>query len=93
MDVHEMSVAEARRRLAEVLDTVEGGDQVRITRRGRGVARVVSEQDYDVLVRGRPDIWVAIDGFRRDHRDDLPDDGWAADLRSSEAGRPGPFDD
>lgn len=87
-----MPISEVRRRLAEVLDAVDGGDQVLITRRGRGVARVISEHDYDLLVRGRADIWVAIDGFRQDLGEELVDDGWADDLRSSDPGRPAPFD-
>lgn len=89
-----MSMADVRRRLAEILDAVEGGDHVRITRRGRGVARLVSEREYDLLVHGRPDVWVAIDGFRRvqaDQGDELVDDGWADDVRSEEPGRDSPF--
>ena len=87
-------MADVRRRLAEVLDAVEGGEHVRITRRGRGVARLVSEREYDLLVPGRPDVWVALDGFRRSQADAgeaLVDDGWAEDVRSSDAGRDAPF--
>ena len=93
MVVHDVSVADLRRRLAEVLDTVEDGGEVRVTRRGKGVARVVSEATYDLLRRGRPDIFVAIDGFRSSRNSELTDDGWDNDLRDTSVGRPVAFED
>lgn len=39
--MHEVNVREARRRLASLLDAVEAGDQVVITRRGKQVARLM----------------------------------------------------
>ncbi|CAN5335364.1 hypothetical protein BH23ACT9_BH23ACT9_36870 [soil metagenome] len=82
-------MADARRRLAEVLDAVEGGTHVSITRRGRPVARLVPPDEYDLLVQGRPDVWVAIDGFRS--AQDLIQDGWDEGLRSADPGRDAPF--
>lgn len=39
--MHEVNVREARRQLASLLDAVEAGDQVVITRRGKQVARLM----------------------------------------------------
>lgn len=39
--MNEVNVREARRRLAALLDAVEAGEEVSITRRGKPVARLV----------------------------------------------------
>lgn len=82
-------MAEARRRFAELLDEVQAGGRVTITRRGRAVAQVLSAEAYDLLLRGRPDVWVAVDGYRGQAH--LEDDGWAEDLRDPDPGRGSPF--
>lgn len=41
-----VSVAEAKARLSAVLDTVQGGEDVVITKHGRPVARIVAEHDH-----------------------------------------------
>jgi prevent-host-death family protein len=43
------SVAEARTHLADILDEVEAGTAVQLTRRGRPVAVVLSSQQYQDL--------------------------------------------
>jgi prevent-host-death family protein len=45
------SVADARAHLPEILDQVEGGKEVELTRRGRPVAVVLSPQRYEALRR------------------------------------------
>lgn len=50
------SVAEARDQLAELLRQAEAGEAITIARRGKPVARLVSEQTYQRLtgqMRGR----------------------------------------
>jgi prevent-host-death family protein len=47
------SVADARARLSSILDDVEAGSEVRLTRRGRPVAVVLCPKKYDVLRSGR----------------------------------------
>lgn len=49
----EMSIAEAKSRFAELVHQAEAGQPVRITRRGRAVAVLVSEADYVRLNAGR----------------------------------------
>lgn len=43
------SVADARARLPDILDEVETGKEVHLTRRGRPVAVVISSHRYDTL--------------------------------------------
>ncbi len=43
------SVADARAHLPEILDDVEAGKDVQLTRRGRPVALVLSPQRYEAL--------------------------------------------
>ena len=49
----DMSIAEAKSRFAELVHQAESGHPVRITRRGRAVAVLVSEADYARLNAGR----------------------------------------
>ena len=43
------SVADARAHLPDILDDVEAGKDVQLTRRGRAVALVLSPRRYDML--------------------------------------------
>ena len=45
------SVADARAQLPDILDDVEAGKEVQLTRRGRPVAVVLSPQRYEALRR------------------------------------------
>lgn len=49
----DISIAEAKSRFAELVHQAERGQAVRITRRGRAVAVLVSEADYARLQTGR----------------------------------------
>jgi len=49
----DISIAEAKSRFAELVHQAERGEAVRITRRGRAVAVLVSEADYARLQTGR----------------------------------------
>jgi len=65
------SVAEARDRLASLIRRAEEGETVTVTRRGKPVARVLSEEAYRKLARRKRRIdWGAIQidtrGFRFD---------------------------
>jgi prevent-host-death family protein len=83
------SVAEARARLPTILDDVEAGEDVRLTRRGRPVAVVLSSEKYDALRSGRPGFADAYRAFVACH--DLSVVGIEADffesLRDGEPGR------
>jgi prevent-host-death family protein len=83
------SVASARARLAEIVDEVEAGQEVEITRRGKKVAVVLSAERFARLKGDRVAFAEAYENFRRDH--DLERDGvepsWAAELRDGSPGR------
>lgn len=55
------SLAHARAHLPEILDDVEAGKEVRLTRRGRPVAVVLSLLRYETLRRKR---WNFADAYR-----------------------------
>ncbi len=83
------SVADARRQLADILDAVQAGDEVRLTRRGRPVAVLVSPEQYDSLRNGRADFAASYQSYLENHSVkelDL-DDGYFRSLRNKGAGR------
>lgn len=85
----ELGVAEARRRFKEILDRVEAGETVEISRRGEIVAVVAppgpeqrrEETFVDWLLRWRAEAGV----------DDWPDDDPFANVRDPSPGPPPPW--
>lgn len=64
-DVRELSIADARNRLSALVHEVERGHPVCLTRRGRPVAVLLSLREYERLGARWPDLWEAIESFRR----------------------------
>ena len=62
------SVAEARAQLPSILDEVESGSNVELTRRGRAIAVVISVEEYERLRAERVDFKDAYDRFLKNHR-------------------------
>lgn len=62
------SVAEARAQLSSILDQVEAGSKVELTRRGRAVAVMVSMDEYDRLGVERSNFGDAYARFLQKHR-------------------------
>jgi prevent-host-death family protein len=63
------SITEARNHLASIVHDVEGGEPALLTRRGKAVAVLLSEAEYQRLRdRQVADLWHAIEVFRREHR-------------------------
>ncbi len=83
------SVASARAKLSEIVDEVEAGKEVEITRRGKKVAVVMSAARFARLKGDRVAFGTAYESFRREH--DLEQNGvepnWAAELRDTDPGR------
>lgn len=83
------SVASARAKLAEIVDEVESGKEVELTRRGKKVAVVVSAARYARLRGHRLAFMTAYATFRTQH--DLGEVGiepdWAERLRDRKVGR------
>jgi prevent-host-death family protein len=83
------SVADARAKLSEIVDDVEAGKEVELTRRGKKVAVVLSAARFARLTGDRVAFATAYENFRREH--DLEQDGvdpdWATELRDAAPGR------
>ena len=58
------SVAQARNSLAALVHEAETGQPVRITRRGKPAAVLISDGEYNRLARQRPGFWKALEIFR-----------------------------
>ena len=58
------SVAEARNHLAALVHEAEAGRPVRISRRGKPAAVLVSDHEYDRLARQHSGFWKALETFR-----------------------------
>jgi prevent-host-death family protein len=84
------SIASARAKLANIVDEVEAGSEVELTRRGKKVAVVMSAARYARLQGERAAFMTAYETFRATH--DLADAGigadWARGLRQKDVGRP-----
>lgn len=84
-----LSVAEARHQLPRVLHEIEEGGAVEITRRGKAVAVLMSTAEYQRLTEKKPDLWEALQEWRKtvdwDTLGDV-DEIWA-DVRDRSPGR------
>lgn len=62
------SIADAKNQLSGIVHDVEAGEPVKLTRRGKPVAVLMSEAEYERLTaKGKPDLWEAIQAFRLEH--------------------------
>lgn len=84
------TIADARAKLADIVDAVEAGSEVELTRRGKKVAVVMSAVKYARLRGERVAFMTAYQTFRAGH--DLAEAGldrsWARSLRQRDVGRP-----
>lgn len=78
------SIAEARNQFTAIVrDAEETNQPVKVTRRGRPVAVILSVEEYDKLLANQPerDFWRAYLEWREkwniDNQDIDPDDIWA----------------
>ena len=83
------AVAEARARLSDILDEVEAGGAVHLTRRGRAVAVVLSAAQYEALRGERSSFGDAYRVFAASHAMDGVDldTTYFASLRDRGPGR------
>jgi prevent-host-death family protein len=61
------SVADARAHLPDILDDVEAGKEIQLTRRGRAVAVVLSTERYEALRKKQADFRDAYRTFVNRH--------------------------
>lgn len=58
------SIAEARHDLAAIVHEAETNGPIQFTRRGKSVAVLLSQADYERLTLQRTDFWEAYEAFR-----------------------------
>jgi prevent-host-death family protein len=59
------SIAEAKNKLPSIIHSVEKGPSVKLTRRGRPVAILLSIQEYERLIQKKEGFWRAFKTFRK----------------------------
>ncbi len=64
----QVSVADAKNRLTRLIHEVEAGETIHVTRRGKPVAVIISEQAFELLQKGevKQNFWQAIREMRSD---------------------------
>lgn len=84
----QVSIAEARDTLPSLVRAVEQGHPVELTRRGKPVAVLVSNIEYQRLTSGSRDLWSAIETFRATHDlSDLDIEEVYSNIRDTSPGR------
>jgi len=87
------TIAGARAKLGDIVDEVEAGSDIELTRRGKKVAIVMSAARYARLQGERVAFMTAYETFRARH--DLSQAGversWSRGLRAKDVGRPVKF--
>jgi len=66
------SIAEARNNLARLVHAAEDGEPVRLTRRGRPVAVILSLAEYERLRAAGDGLWDRLQRFRDGLETDAP---------------------
>lgn len=72
--LEEVSIADAKNNLTKLVHRAELGEAVRITRRGKAVAVLISEAEYGHLApQAKKDPWQAIEDWRCTASPDWPE--------------------
>lgn len=61
----QFTISEAKNRLTAIVHAVEKGPSVRLTRRGRPVAVLLSIEEYEALNRRRVGFWESLTALRQ----------------------------
>lgn len=67
MDMKEYSIAAARDRLPALVHLAERGSPIRLVRRGRPVAVLISAREYERISARRQNFFEAVEEYRRRH--------------------------
>jgi prevent-host-death family protein len=59
------TIAEAKNRLPSIVHCVEKGPSVKLTRRGRPVAVLISIEEYERLHRQKGNLWASLQLVRK----------------------------
>jgi antitoxin Phd len=66
----QFSIVEAKNRLPSIIHYVEKGPYIKLTRRGKPVAVLLSIQEYERLSHRYSGFWDALTGFRQNIKDE-----------------------
>ena len=66
----QFSIAEAKNKLPSIIHYVEKGPNVKLTRRGKPVAILLSIHEYERLSRKYSGFWNALSQFRQNIKDE-----------------------
>lgn len=85
----EISIAEAKNKLTAVVREAEKGRGIRLTRRGKPVAVIMSAAEYDSLTSAKNKFWESYLAFSKAYESDLEDitDADFDGLRDKSVGR------
>jgi prevent-host-death family protein len=62
---HQYSIVQAQTHFEQILNEVEQGVSVELTRSGKRVAVLISSEEYDQLRSGKTGFWEALQRFRQ----------------------------
>lgn len=81
------TISEAKNRLPSIIHSVEKGPSVKLTRRGRPVAVLLSIKEYEMLVNKNIGFWNALINFRKQAEEIEISDSDFEGLRDRSSGR------
>jgi len=82
-----IAISEAKNKLTSIIHSVEKGPSVKLTRRGRPVAVLLSISEYEALKKVRLGFWDALQTFQKQDSDiDISDQDFE-DVRDASPGR------
>lgn len=84
---NQYTISEAKNRLPSIVHSVESGPSVKLTRRGRPVAILLSIKEYEKLVNKNIGFWNALINFRKQVEEIAISDSDFEGLRDRSSGR------
>jgi prevent-host-death family protein len=84
---NQYTISEAKNKLPAIVHAVEKGPSVKLTRRGRPVAVLLSIKEYRALHRNRAGFWDALKVFREENNEVWISDQEIEALRDRTPGR------
>ena len=85
----EISIAEAKNKLPSIIHRVEKGPYIKLTRRGKPVAILLSIKEFEWLSQKKTGLWKTLSKFREQVKEINADitDSEFEDLRDVDPGR------
>jgi prevent-host-death family protein len=84
---NQFTISEAKNKLPAIIHSVEKGPSVKLTRRGRPVAVLLSIKEYEALCRQHVGFWKALQAFWDENKNIEVSDQDFEQLRDRSPGR------